>query len=91
MEFEWDDNKRLKNIERHGLDFLDVWQLFDGDYIKGPAKLGEGGEERFLITGMIHGLYVTGVFTMRGTVTRVISLRRARNNERREHEEIHGS
>lgn len=30
MNFEWDESKRLANIERHGLDFIDVILLFDG-------------------------------------------------------------
>jgi uncharacterized DUF497 family protein len=91
MEFTWDEAKRLSNIEKHHLDFIDVWQVFDGDHIKGPAKPGKSGEERFLVTGLIDGLYVTGIFTMRDTVTRVISLRRARANERRAHQALHGS
>lgn len=24
MEFEWDENKRLANIRKHGIDFVDV-------------------------------------------------------------------
>jgi uncharacterized DUF497 family protein len=30
MNFEWDENKRQRNIEKHTLDFLDAVQLFDG-------------------------------------------------------------
>jgi uncharacterized DUF497 family protein len=90
MEFEWDEAKRLANIEKHYIDFIDVWEIFENDYIRGPAKPGVGGEERFLVIGIISGLYVTGVFTMRGTVVRVISLRRAHRNERTEHQEVHG-
>jgi uncharacterized DUF497 family protein len=29
-EFEWDDNKRQKNLGRHGLDFADADLVFDG-------------------------------------------------------------
>jgi uncharacterized DUF497 family protein len=28
--FEWDENKRLKNLLRHGLDFSDRDLVFDG-------------------------------------------------------------
>jgi uncharacterized DUF497 family protein len=31
MKFEWDENKRLINLQRHGIDFADVWQIFDYD------------------------------------------------------------
>lgn len=27
MEFEWDEQKRLSNLAKHGLDFADVAQL----------------------------------------------------------------
>lgn len=90
MDYEWDEAKRLSNIEKHFIDFIDVWEIFDNDYIKGPARVGLGGEERFFVTGLISGVYVTGIFTMRGSSLRVISIRRARLNERRKHQEVHG-
>jgi uncharacterized protein len=31
MEFEWDEEKRLANIKNHGIDFVDVSAVFDGD------------------------------------------------------------
>ena len=30
MEFEWDESKRLANLQKHGLDFTDGQALFDG-------------------------------------------------------------
>ena len=30
MHFEWDETKRLRTIEEHGLDFRDARHLFDG-------------------------------------------------------------
>ncbi|MGH6903977.1 MAG: BrnT family toxin [Geminicoccaceae bacterium] len=30
MRFEWDDRKRLANLEKHGLDFRRAVQVFDG-------------------------------------------------------------
>jgi hypothetical protein len=32
MEFEWDEDKRRRNIERHGYDFLDGVLVFAGEY-----------------------------------------------------------
>jgi uncharacterized DUF497 family protein len=88
-EIEWDEAKRLINIEKHHIDFIDCWEIFENDYIQSPAKFGVGGEERFAITGIMLGLYVTGIFTMRGPILRVISLRRAHQNERKKHQEIY--
>lgn len=31
MEFEWDEAKRLANLRKHGIDFLDVSIVFEGD------------------------------------------------------------
>ena len=31
MRFEWDENKRLANIRKHGFDFADVSSIFDSD------------------------------------------------------------
>ena len=89
MIFEWDESKRLVNIGKHGFDFLDIWQIFEGEYIKGQAKQGIDGEERLIATGIIAGIYATVVYTMRDDVTRIISLRKARTNERRQHQALH--
>jgi uncharacterized DUF497 family protein len=90
MEFEWDENKRMSNIEKHGFDFRESWKLFDGDHIKGVAKQGKCGEERFLATGLIDEVYATIICTMRNGIYRVISLRKARPNEQRKHQALHG-
>ncbi|MBW4670447.1 MAG: BrnT family toxin [Cyanomargarita calcarea GSE-NOS-MK-12-04C] len=33
MEFEWDEAKRLANLCKHGIDFIDVPGVFDGDTV----------------------------------------------------------
>ena len=30
MQFEWDEDKRRANISKHGVDFNDAWQVFEG-------------------------------------------------------------
>jgi uncharacterized DUF497 family protein len=88
MDFEWDERKRLANIDKHGFDFIDVWELFAGDHIRAGANPGPDGEQRFLATGLIQGIHVTVIGTMRDGVTRVISLRKARANERKQHQAL---
>jgi hypothetical protein len=41
-EFEWDEQKRLINIEKHTIDFLDVDRLFEGPHLLGLAKIVKG-------------------------------------------------
>lgn len=90
MQFEWDPRKCAKNIDKHGLDFNDVDIVFGSPYFKQSAK-PVNDEERWLAVGMIDETYVTVVCTMRGSVIRIISMRRARDGERRKHQEIFGS
>jgi uncharacterized protein len=87
MDFEFDEGKRLKNIERHGIDFRDVDLLFGNPYLENPAKTVDG-EKRWLATGMIDDIHVTVVFTWRDSVIRIISMRRARNGERKRYQEV---
>jgi uncharacterized DUF497 family protein len=89
MEFEFDENKRRANIERHGIDFIDADILFSNPYLEAPAKTVDG-EQRCLAVGIIDDVYVTAVFTRRGPVIRIISMRRASNGERKQHQKVFG-
>ena len=33
MEFEWDESKRLSNLDKHGIDFEDVLAVFAGSIV----------------------------------------------------------
>ena len=90
MDFEWHEAKRLANIERHGFDFIDAAELFEGKHLMAPARTGAGGEQRWLATGIVQGLYATAIYTVRDGVIRIISLRRARDEERRQHQAVFG-
>lgn len=87
MRFEWDETKRLKNIEKHGLDFIDAVVLFSNPHLKGLAQT-KNEEDRQLATGMIEDICVTAVFTMRGSTIRIISMRRARDAEREKYQNV---
>jgi uncharacterized DUF497 family protein len=87
--FEWDEKKRLKNIEKHRLDFFVAIRLFDGLHIVVPSDY-DGDEERFLAIGLLEDRFVTVVFAYRGNKIRIISFRRARHEERRRYQDVHG-
>jgi uncharacterized protein len=87
MKLEWDENKRLSNLTKHGLDFCDVWAIFEGPHIVVPSVYPD--EPRFLVIGVLNNRHVAAVCTMRGDAVRVISLRRARNEEKQHYEAIH--
>lgn len=87
MDFEWDEVKRIKNIEKHGFDFLDAPLLFQGPYLDAPART-VGEEARRIAVGLIGTDYAAVVYTLRGTTIRVIPLRSARHGERDEHQKV---
>jgi uncharacterized DUF497 family protein len=89
MIFEWDERKRLSNLEKHGLDFLDVIAIFEAPHVKVPSVY-DGKEDRFLAIGVLEGRIVTVVYTTRSEAIRIISFRRARHEERQEYQALHG-
>lgn len=88
--YEWGEQKRLINLEKHGLDFVDVIEIFEAPHSKVPSTK-KGAEERFLAIGLLEGRHVTIVFTVRAKAIRIISFRRARHEERQKYREIYGS
>lgn len=90
MEFEWDEEKRASNIAKHGLDFVSAVHLFSGPRMRKRARDGLDGEVRWLAVGVVRGLHVAAIYTERGGAIRMISLRRARNDERRHHQDVFG-
>jgi len=87
MPFEWDENKRLANLAKHGIDFVDAVQVFADE--RGFIYRSEvlTGEERHVVVGMAGERWLVVVFIYRGRdVRRIISARRARKNERKRYE-----
>jgi uncharacterized protein len=83
MEFEWDEDKRLANIKNHGIDFVDVSEVFDGDIFTVEDDRYSYGEQRFVTFGLLKGSVVAVVNTDRGEFIRIISVRKATKNEYR--------
>ena len=84
----WDERKRLRNIAKPGFDFLQAEELFDGPHVIVPSKRGQP-EERFLAIGKVAGRWATVVHTIRGQC-RIISMRSARDAERRRYQDLYG-
>ena len=86
MEYEWDEEKRVSNLRRHGLDFADA-ERFDwlGSTIL-PDEVVDH-EVRCREIGKLDGRTVFIVYTERLKATRIISLRVATRWERKLHDE----
>jgi len=83
MGFEWDEAKRLANLDKHGIDFIDVPEVFEGDIVTVEDDRYSYGEQRFVTFGLLQGRVVAVVHTDRGESIRIISARKATKNEQR--------
>ncbi len=83
MSFEWDENKNVENIAKHGLDFKDAWQIFDAPMLVDIDNREDYGEERMVGIGFLKNFIVVIVFTEPDEQTiHLVSLRRALKYER---------
>ena len=79
-EFEFDEQKILMNKEKHGIDFVEAQALWDdGMLVEVPARTED--EPRYLVVGKIAGHHWSAVITYREERIRLISVRRAREEE----------
>jgi uncharacterized protein len=80
MDFEFDPQKSLSNLEKHGMDFDQAQALWqDDDLLEIPAKTTD--ESRWLVIGKIKDKHWSAVITYRGEKIRIISVRRSRQEE----------
>jgi uncharacterized DUF497 family protein len=87
--FEWDEAKRRKNIERHGLDFYNGRAMFDGRDVLTALSRYEN-EARLVSTAVLaDGKFYSVVWTWRLEKRRIISFRRARDGEEREYRQLY--
>ena len=87
MKVEWDEDKNRSNIRKHGFHFAEAVEMFRGPLLVQPDTREDYGEVRWIGSGMIQGRLAFVAFAERpeGTV-RIISLRRATREERKEYE-----
>ena len=81
MNFEFDIQKSSSNKEKHGIDFQEAQYLWmDPARVIIPARTLN--ESRYLLIARFHGILWSAIFTLRGDVIRIISVRNARQNEK---------
>ncbi len=84
MEFEWDEEKNRKNIEKHGISFMRAATIFNGPTISKEDKRKECNEIRIQAIGLMLGeVVIMLVHTDRLGITRIISARLASRKERK--------
>jgi uncharacterized DUF497 family protein len=80
--FEWDEDKNVGNLAKHGISFEEAATIFEGPVF---TLDGEGSHEemRERSYGLINGITVICVIhTDRVEATRIISARKATKHER---------
>ena len=82
MRFEWDDEKNVANIEKHGVSFEIAAKVFeDPNYIELYDSEHSSDEDRYIAIGYVQKVLFV-VFTERGKNVRLISARIATKQER---------
>ncbi|WP_411033114.1 BrnT family toxin [Shinella sp. BYT-45] len=80
MNFECAPEKSKANKAKHGIDFEEAQALWlDERLIEAPARTDD--EPRYLVVGRIDGRHWSAVCVRRGDNVRIISVRRAREQE----------
>lgn len=83
MEYEWDNNKNLSNIKKHGISFEMARAIFEGNvftYIDSKCDYGE--VRKISIGELIKDAVIVVTHTERYGRTRIISARPAKRKER---------
>ncbi len=89
MEFEWDERKRARILKDRALDLASAYLFFDGrPAIHQPTPRNE--EDRWKTTAIFESVLFTLVWTWRGETIRVITMRRAHEQEIRKYRQAHG-
>jgi len=79
--FEFDPAKSAANMAKHGIDFIEAQALWDDpDRLEIPARSVD--EPRAQVIGMIGRQAWSAFVTSRGERVRIISVRRARDEEK---------
>ncbi|MEO5357359.1 MAG: BrnT family toxin [Nitrospirae bacterium YQR-1] len=88
MIFEWSEEKRFKVLKKRKLDFMDAKDLFDGRRLI-TVLSPRGSENRWLSIGEIDGRLIAVVWMWRDDAIRIITMRRARDEEKRKYYTLH--
>ena len=83
MHFEYDPQKNIANIGKHGVDFEDALRIFENQIVEKVDNRQDYGETRYIVIGLIlPDTLLTVVYTWRGAKRRIISARLANKAER---------
>jgi uncharacterized DUF497 family protein len=83
MDIEFDPAKRKAILDTRKLDMADAGKIFDGPTLTVQDDRKDYGEFRYITIGRLKSRMVVLVWTPRGEVRRIISLRKANGKEQK--------
>ncbi len=92
IKFDWDKKKAALNVKKHGITFEEAQSVFSDQnarLIHDPEHSIE--EDRFILLGLslkMRMLVVIHCYRENDELIRIVSARRASNNERKQYEEF---
>jgi hypothetical protein len=90
MGFEWDEEKREANIEKHGVDFTRAAKIFTNPVLECPDDREDYGENRRVAIGHWQEYFIVVVYAWRSQNRRIISAWKAGKNDTEEYYKIIG-
>jgi uncharacterized DUF497 family protein len=84
MEFEWDPGKARSNERKHATSFEFATGVFE-DIDRMERLDDSSAEERWATVGVVEGIEIYVVYTVRDEAIRLITARRATRDEREEY------
>ena len=82
VQLEFDSIKRDKTLAERSLDFSRAGDVFAGKHFTAPDERQEYAEDRFITVGVLDARLVVVIWTPRGEVRRIISMRKANDREK---------
>ena len=82
MNLEFDQDKRDKTLKERELDFARAAEVFAGIHFTGQDTRVGYAEDRFITVGWLDARLIVLVWTPRGEVRRIISMRKANDREK---------
>jgi uncharacterized DUF497 family protein len=82
INIEFDDSKRDKTLLERGLEFALAQTVFEGVNFAAQDSRVDDEEDRFITVGWLGARLVVLVWTPRGEVRRILSMRKANDREK---------
>ena len=81
MQIDFDPDKRDKAMAERGLDFARADEVFAATHFTAEDAREDYSETRYITVGKLDGRMIVMVWTPRGKVRRIISMRKANERE----------